>query len=445
MSRQLHLNLFLMSRGHHEAAWRHPGSNHKALTDLELYVEAAHIAEAAKFDAVFLADTLAAGNSSGLASSGSLEPIVLLSLLAAHTRKIGLIGTASTTYSLPYTLARQFATLDHLSKGRAGWNIVTSWAPEAGANYGLQQNLDHADRYKLAEEFVEAVDVLWKSFPSDAVVDDRDAGQYLDLSRITPANYQGQHYRTKGPLNVPGSPQGRPVYIQAGQSDSGRSFAARWAEAIFTAHMTIDSAKSFYSDVKNRAVAYGRRHEDIVVLPGISAAIGSTQREADQVWEELDALTSTEVGLTRLKARFGGHDFSHIPLDRPLTKDDFPDPNAVEASKSRVIGYVEMSLREKLTLRQLLRKLAGARGHFAVSGTPERIADIIQEWFQSGAADGFNVMPPIINSQLSLFAEQVVPILQRRGLFRTDYEGDTLRSHFGLAEVEVDRTFARSA
>jgi FMN-dependent oxidoreductase (nitrilotriacetate monooxygenase family) len=434
-----------MSRGHHEGAWRHPDSNHKALTDLELYVEAAHIAEAAKFDAVFLADTLAAGNSSGLAASGSLEPIVLLSLLAAHTGRIGLIGTASTSYSLPYTLARQYATLDHLSKGRAGWNIVTSWAPEAGANYGLQQNLDHADRYRLAEEFVEAVDALWRSFPSDAVVDDRNTGQYLDLSRITPANYEGQHYRTKGPLNVPGSPQGRPVYIQAGQSDSGRSFAARWAEAIFTAHMTIDSAKSFYSDVKNRAVVYGRRHEDILVLPGISAAIGSTQREADQVWDELDALTSTDVGLTRLKARFGGHDFGHIPLDRPLTKNDFPDPNAVEASKSRVIGYVEMSLREKLTLRQLLRKLAGARGHLAVAGTPEKIADIVEDWYQSGAADGFNVMPPIINSQLSLFTDEVVPILQKRGLFRTEYEGDTLRSHFGLGEVAAHQNFARTA
>ncbi len=445
MSRQLHLNLFLMSRGHHEGAWRHPGANHKALTDLELYVEAAHIAETAKFDAVFLADTLAAGNSSGLASSGSLEPIVLLSLLAAHTKKIGLIGTASTTYSLPYTLARQYATLDHLSKGRAGWNIVTSWAPEAGANYGLQQNVDHGDRYKLAEEFVEAVDALWKSFPSDAVVDDRDGGVYIDTNRLKPANYEGNHYRTKGPLNVPGSPQGRPVYIQAGQSDTGRAFAARWAEAIFTAHMAIESAKSFYSDVKNRAVAYGRRPDDIVVLPGISAAIGSTQKEAEQVWEELDALTSTDVGLTRLSARFGGHDFRHIPLDRPLTKDDFPDPNAVEASKSRVIGYVDMSLREKLTLRQLLRKLAGARGHLAVAGTPEAIADLVQEWFQSGAADGFNVMPPIINSQLSLFADEVVPILQKRGLFRLDYEGDTLRSHFGLAAVTGDSAFARSA
>ncbi len=445
MSRQLHLNLFLMSRGHHEGAWRHPKSNHKALTDLNLYVEAATIAEDAKFDAVFLADTLAAGNSSGLASSGSLEPIVLLSLLAAHTKNIGLIGTASTTYSLPYTLARQFATLDHLSNGRAGWNIVTSWAPEAGANYGLQQNLDHGDRYKLAEEFVEAVDALWKSFPADAVLDDRESGHYLDRDRIVPANYVGHHYRTAGPLNVPESPQSRPVYIQAGQSDAGRGFAARWAEAIFTAHMTKESAKAFYADVKTRATGYGRSADDIVVLPGISAAIGSTMKEAEQVWEELDDLTSTDVGLTRLSARFGGHDFGHIPLDRPLTRSDFPDPETVEASKSRVIGYVDLTLKENLTLRQLLRKLAGARGHFVATGTPEQVADIIEDWFRSGAADGFNVMPPIINSQLSLFAEEVVPILQKRGLFRKEYEGNTLRSHFGLGRVGDVRNFAQSA
>ena len=209
--------------------------------------------------------------------------------------------------------------------------------------------------------------------------------------------------------------------------------------------MTKDTARTFYSDVKNRAIAYGRRPEDIVVLPGISAAIGSTSREAEQVWEELDALTSTEVGLTRLSARFGGHDFSGIPLDRPLTRDDFPDPNTVEASKSRVIGYVDMTLRENLTLRQLLRKLAGARGHFVATGTPEEVADIIEDWFRTGAADGFNVMPPIINRQLSLFAEEVVPILQRRGLFRTDYEGSTLRSHFGLSDVGSGTQLARSA
>ncbi|MGH7004907.1 MAG: NtaA/DmoA family FMN-dependent monooxygenase, partial [Alphaproteobacteria bacterium] len=281
MSRQLHLNLFLMSRGHHEGAWRHPASTQKALTDVDLYVEAAQIAEAAKFDAVFLADTLVAPGSSGLAASGALEPIVLLSILAARTERIGLVGTASTTYSLPYTLARQFATLDHLSKGRAGWNIVTSWAAEAGANYGLEQNVDHGDRYRIAEEFVEAVDALWRSFPAAAVLDDRQNGQYIDSEQLRPVNYNGQHYKTRGPLNVPSSPQGRPVYIQAGQSDAGRGFAAKWAEAIFTAHMTRESARSFYADVKDRAVAYGRHGEDIVILPGISAAIGSTEREAE--------------------------------------------------------------------------------------------------------------------------------------------------------------------
>ncbi|PWU71252.1 LLM class flavin-dependent oxidoreductase [Ochrobactrum sp. POC9] len=445
MSRKLHLNLFLMSRGHHEGAWRHPSSSQKSLTDLELYIEAARIAEAAKFDAVFLADTLVAPNSSGLAASGALEPIVLLSLLAGKTQRIGLIGTASTTYSLPYTLARQFATLDHLSQGRAGWNIVTSWAAEAGANYGLQQNVDHADRYKIAEEFVEAVDALWRSFPADAVQDDRESGQYLDPSRIKPVNFTGRHYRTAGPLNVPEGPQGRPVYIQAGQSDAGRGFAAKWAEAIFTAHMTKESARDFYTDVKGRAAAYGRQNDDIAILPGLSAAVGSTEAEAERVWEELDALTSTDVGLSRLSARFGGHDFSAVPLDRPLKAGDFPDPEAVQASKSRVIGYIEMSLREGLTLRQLLRKLAGARGHFATAGTPEQIAGTIEDWFSSGAADGFNVMPPIITSQFELFTTEVVPILQKRGLFREEYEGSTLRSHLGLKPVGSRELLAKSA
>ncbi|CDN57564.1 Nitrilotriacetate monooxygenase component A (plasmid) [Neorhizobium galegae bv. officinalis bv. officinalis str. HAMBI 1141] len=445
MTRQLHFNLFLMPRGHHEGAWRHPDSTRRALTDLELYVEAARIAEAAKFDAVFLADALVAPNNGGLVASGSMEPITLLSALAARTDKIGLIGTASTTYSLPYTHARQFASLDHLSGGRAGWNIVTSWAPQAGLNYGLAQDVSHGDRYEIAEEFVEAVDALWRSFPSQAIRDNRETGQYLDPSLIQPANYNGTHFRTQGPLNVPSSPQGRPVYIQAGQSDSGRGFAARWAEAIFTAHLGKETAQSFYSDVKGRAVGYGRRPEDIVVLPGISAAIGSTTREAQQVWEELDALTSPQIGLARLSARFGGHDFSGIPLDRVLTQDDFPDPAQVEASKSRATGYVDLALKEGLTLRKLLQKLAGARGHFTATGTPEQVADIIEDWFKTGAADGFNVMPPIVNKQLELFATEVVPILRKRGLFRTDYEGSTLRSHFGLGPVGGKIPFARTA
>ncbi|KGG92708.1 monooxygenase [Comamonas thiooxydans] len=437
MTRQLHLNLFLMTRGHHEGAWRHPGANRKALTDLELYVDAARIAEAAKFDAVFLADGLVGPDNGQVASSGQLEPLLLLAALAQHTERIGLIGTASTTYSLPYTLARQFATLDHLSKGRAGWNIVTSWLPRAGENYGLQENVEHAERYRIADEFVAAVDALWRSFPGGAVVDDAESGQFLDIGQVRPVNYAGTHIRTRGPLNVPGSPQGRPVLVQAGQSETGRAFAAQWAEAIFTAHGSKESAQGFYADIKGQAKALGRRAEDIVILPGISAAIGSTEYEARQVWEELDSLTSIDVGLGRLSARFGGHDFSGLPLDRRLTRDDFPDPALVEASRSRAIGYVETTLRDGLTLRQLLKRLAGARGHLAIAGTPEQVADTIEDWFRTGAADGFNVMPPVITQQLELFASEVVPILRKRGLFRSDYQSSTLRGHFGLPDLPV--------
>ena len=276
-------------------------------------------------------------------------------------------------------------------------------------------------------------------------MDDAESGQFLDIGQVRPANYVGAHIRTRGPLNVPGSPQGRPVLVQAGQSETGRAFAAQWAEAIFTAHGSKESAQSFYADIKRKAQALGRGAEDIVILPGISAAIGSTEYEARQVWEELDSLTSIEVGLTRLSARFGGHDFSHLPLDRRLTRDDFPDPTLVEASRSRVIGYVETTLRDGLTLRQLLKRLAGARGHLAIAGTPEQVADTIEEWFRTGAADGFNVMPPVITQQLELFASEVVPILRKRGLFRSEYESTTLRGHFGLPDLPAVQHKARTA
>lgn len=439
MSRQLHLNLFLMPRGHHESAWRHPGSNPRALTDLQLYVEAARLAEAAKFDAVFLADALVAPTSGGLVASGALEPITLLSALAAVTERIGLIGTASTTYSLPYTLARQFATLDHLSGGRAGWNIVTSWAPSAGLNYGRQSDVGHQERYAMAEDFLQAVDALWRSFPANAVVDDRSQGVYAHAHLLKPVRHQGPYVQVQGPLNVPGSPQGRPVYVQAGQSDDGRAFAGRWAEVIFTAHLNKESAQHFYRDVKARAVAHGRAPTDVAVLPGLSAAVGSTEAEARRVWEELDALTSPSIGLARLSARFGGHTFDHLPLDKPLKRGDFPDPDTVDASKSRVQSYVDLVVSEGLSLRQLLQRLAGARGHFTTAGTPEQVADTIADWFASGAADGFNVMPPTLNGQFEVFTSEVVPLLQRRGLFRGHYTGTTLREHLGLSPVNTLR------
>lgn len=445
MSRQLHLNLFLMPRGHHESAWRHPKAARESLTDLQLYAKAAQIAEAAKFDAVFLADALVAPTTGGQIASSGLEPMTLLSALAAVTQKIGLIGTASTTYSHPYTLARQFASLDHLSNGRAGWNIVTSWAPQAGQNYGRDSDPSHGERYAMAEDFMQAVDALWRSWPASAVLDDPATGNYLDYTQIKPIHHKGPYYATKGPINVSAGPQGRPVYVQAGQSEDGRAFAARWAEVIFTAHMQKASAQDFYRDVKRRASVLGRSPENIVVLPGLSACIGSTQAEADRVQEELDDLTSTDLGLHRLSARFAGHDFSAVPLDRALTAGDFPDPSAVEASKSRAMGIASIALQEGLTMRQLLRKLAGARGHFTISGPPERIADEIADWFTSAASDGFNVMPPIIYDQLQLFADEVVPLLRKRGLFRTEYAGNTLRDHFGLAPVDSPASLAEVA
>lgn len=445
MTRKLHLNLFLMPRGHHESAWRHPRSAPERLTDLALYAKAARIAEQARFDAVFLADALVAPASGGLVASGALEPITLLSALAAVTDRIGLIGTASTTYSLPYTLARQFATLDHISQGRSGWNIVTSWAPQAAQNYGHDTEPSHSERYAIAADFMQAVDALWRSWPAEALLDDRTSGRYSDETLIHPIHYRGPFHRTRGPLNVPAGPQGRPVYIQAGQSEDGRAFAAEWAEVIFTAHLSKDTAKSFYADLKARVAAQGRRAQDVVILPGISPAVGSTQAEADRVFEELDDLTSPELGLTRLSARFGGHDFAEVPLDRRLTAADFPDPATVEASKSRAMGMAKLALDEGLTMRELLRKLAGARGHFTLAGTPERIADVIEDWFTSGAADGFNVMPPIVYEQLELFVAEVAPILQRRGIFRMEYEGRTLREHLGLVPVSAPERLAASA
>ena len=435
MTRELHLNLFINGRGHHETAWRHPASTRKALSDLSYYRDLALAAEAAKLDSIFFADQLALGEELAHAARGELEPIVLLGALAASTSRIGLIATASTTYNEPYNLARQFASLDHISAGRVGWNIVTSWAPGAARNFGQDAQVGIDQRYARAHDFVEAVSKLWDSWAADAIVDDRDSGLYARPERVAPAAHRGSHFNVAGALNIPRSPQGRPVYVQAGASTDGRAFAARYAEAIFTAHLTKESAIAFYSDIKTQALTLGRSPDQIVILPGLSAAIGSTEAEAKRVWEELNELSHPSVGLARLSSRFGGHDFSHLRLDDVLSVDDFPDPSQVQASRSRAQSITALVARERPTLRALLHSLAGARGHFTATGTPEQIADIIEDWFTSGAADGFNLMPPILPAQFDVFAAQVLPILRRRGLFRTDYREGTLRDRLGLDAV----------
>jgi FMN-dependent oxidoreductase (nitrilotriacetate monooxygenase family) len=434
---QMHINLFIQSRGHHEAAWRHPKSSPLPLTDIRYTVELAQKAEASSLDSIFLADVLGLWNDVESTPFNWLEPITALAAVAMATSRIGLIATCSTTYTEPYNLARQFASLDHISRGRAGWNIVTTWSPQAGANFGNIGQVGHADRYERAEEFMTVVKGLWDSWADDAVLDERVSGRYADRTRVRAIDHKGPFYPVLGPLNLPRSPQGRPVFVQAGSSDTGKRFAARHAEAVFTAHLEQTTARAFYADLKALVASEGRRPQDVLILPGFSPTIASTEAEAERYAEELNELSDPEVGRNRLSQRFGGHDFSQLPLDRPLSPADFPDPGKNEASRSRTEAVVTLVARERLTLRQLLAKLAGARGHFTIAGPPERIADVMQDWFENGAADGFNLMPPVLPHQLDLFTLEVIPLLRKRGLFRRSYEGETLRAHFGLPRPEV--------
>jgi FMN-dependent oxidoreductase (nitrilotriacetate monooxygenase family) len=432
MKRQLHLNLFIHGRGHHEAAWRHPASSPLPLTDIRYYQDLAQRAEAALFDSIFFADQLALGGDVAQAPRTWLEPITVLAALAVTTRRVGLIATASTTYTEPFNLARQFASIDHISQGRAAWNIVTSWLATAAENYGGAGPVSHADRYARGEEFMTVVKALWDSWAADAVVDDRAAGLYARRDRIRSIRHRGEFYTVAGPLNLPRCPQGRPVLVQAGSSDTGRRFAARHADAVFTAHMAKTTAQEFYAGLKALAAAEGRRPEQVLILPGLSPIVADSEAEAQRLARALNDLSDPEVGRKRLSGRFGGHDFSHLPLDRPLSPEDFPAPDSVEAARSRTEVILNLVRRDRPTLRQLLGYLAGARGHFVTAGTPEQIALLIEDWFTDGAADGFNIMPPVLPAQLDAFSAGVVPILQRRGLFRTEYTGTTLREHYGL-------------
>jgi len=433
----MHLNLFIQSRGHHEAAWRHPKSSKLPLTDIQYSVEMTQKAEAGLFDSVFFADVLGLWNDVTTTPFNWLEPITTLAALAMMTKRIGLIATASTTYTEAYNLARQFCSIDHISRGRVGWNIVTTWSPQAAGNFGGIGEVGHEERYQRAEEYMAVVKALWDSWADDAVLDDRAGGRYADPRRVRPINHAGAYFKVKGPLNLPRSPQGRPVFVQAGSSDTGKRFAARHAEAVFTAHLEKTTAKAFYDDLKALIAAEGRDPRQVLILPGFSPTIGSTEAEARRLSDALNELSDPEIGRSRLSQRFGGTDFSYLPLDRPLAPEDFPDPKTNEASRSRtevIVGFVR---EHHPTLRQLLAKLAGARGHFVFEGTPEQVADLMEDWVSAGVADGFNLMPPVLPEMLDVFIAEVIPILQRRGLFRTEYEGETLRAHFGLARPVV--------
>lgn len=424
--RQLHLNAFLMGVGHHEAAWRHPRTDPALITDVRHYQRLAETAERGTLDSVFLADGLALQGDVRHNALGALEPLTLLSALAAVTEHVGLIATVSTTYNEPFHVARKFASLDHISGGRAGWNIVTSAGEAEAHNFGIERPA-HAARYRRATEFLDVVTKLWDSWEDDAVLRDRRAGRYADSAKIHPIRHTGDHFGVSGPLNIARSPQGHPLLVQAGSSRDGIEFAARHAEAVFTAQQTLEDGQAFYAGLKGRLAGYGRRPEQVLVLPGISPIIGSTEREALRLEKELEDLIIPAYGLAQLSQMTGIH-LGEDDLDRPL-----PDVGVeTEGAQSRRRLVVELARRENLTVRQLLGRLAGGRGHRVVAGTPERIADEIQLWFENGAADGFNIMPPVLPDGLTVFVDHVVPELRSRGLFRTEYTGRTLRENYGL-------------
>jgi FMN-dependent oxidoreductase (nitrilotriacetate monooxygenase family) len=426
----MHFNLFLHDTGHHEASWRLPGAHRHADIDVGYHEQLTRAAEAAKFDSVFLADSPQLWGHPGRRPSGKLEPITLLTALACATQRIGLIATASTSYNNPYNLARRFASLDHISGGRAGWNIVTTAGDDAARNFGLDTQPGHAQRYRRAAEFVEVSGKLWDSWEDDAVIADPERGVHADVGRVHTIDHVGRFFKVRGPLNVPRSPQGHPVLVQAGSSADGKDFAARYAEAVFTAQQTLAEGQAFYADLKRRAALAGRDPDGVKILPGIVPVLGSTEAEALALEAELDRLILAEDARDRL-ARLLRVKPSQLALDAQLP-DDLATEDEIEGAKSRYTLVVELARREHLTVRQLIGRLGGGRGHRTFTGTPEQVADTIEYWGAHGAADGFNVMPAVLPSGFELFAEHVVPLLQRRGLFRAEYEGTTLREHYGL-------------
>jgi FMN-dependent oxidoreductase (nitrilotriacetate monooxygenase family) len=431
--RMMNLGAFVHETGQHVAAWRHPEAYAESGTVFAQATDVARTAERGKFDLLFLADSAAVGVFGTPESRGRMgkvvkfEPITVLSALAAVTTHLGLVATCSSTYSEPYTLARQFASMDQISGGRAGWNLVTSNNEAEAFNHGRDQHFAHAERYERAAEFAEVVTGLWDSWEADAFVRDKQSGIYFDPAKMHTLNHQGKYYSVRGPLNVAGSPQGRPVLVQAGASDTGRDLAARMAELVFTAQTTFEQAKEFYGDVISRLPRHGRSRHEVKIMPGLYPVVGRTETEAREKFDFLQSLIHPSVGLSVLEHTIGVPDLARYPLDGPVP--EMADTNG-PLSRQRLL--LEAARRDKLTLWELCLLNAGPRGHLLTIGTPGQTADVMEHWFRNGAADGFNVMPAWLPGSLTDFVDMVIPELQRRGLFRTQYEGKTLRENLGL-------------
>ncbi|MDQ7776908.1 MAG: LLM class flavin-dependent oxidoreductase [Paracoccus aminovorans] len=425
-SREMHLGVFVQIAGHHIGGWRLPEAAMPG-ENLALASQIARTAERGLFDMVFLGDSLSTSAMAAPSVIARFEPLTLLAALAVETRHVGLVATVSTTYGAPYHVARQFASLDHLSAGRAGWNVVTSTDTGAAQNFGLVEQLDLEARYDRALEFVDVVRGLWDSWDAGAFPRDKASGRYVDPSRLHALDHAGRHFRVRGPLNVDRTPQGQPVLVQAGSSAPGMAVAAEVAEVIFTAQPTLDEARRFYRDIKARITAAGRDAARVAVMPGVMPITAPTRAEALALFDRLQSHIDIDLALAVLSTEFG-FDMAAYPLDAPL-----PDLPPTVGAVSRAALFRDMARRDGLTLRQLALLAAAARGHHIVIGAPDEIADDLQLWFESGAADGFNIMPAHFPGGLDAFVDLVVPILQERGLFRTRYPGTTLRQSLGLA------------
>ncbi len=422
--RQMHLGVFVLGTGNHIAGWRYPGA-FDSFQRLDVAQAIARTAERGKFDLLFLGDGLSADPMAHPSFTTRLEPITMLSALAATTSHVGLGATSSTTYNEPFTVARAFASLDHLSGGRAAWNAVTSSGGEAAANFG-RQHPQHDRRYEIAEEFVDVVTGLWECWEDSAIVIDHVTGQYIDPAKVHTLDHHGEFFDVRGPLNIGRCPQGRPVILQAGASEPGQRLAARTADVVFAVVQDLEEAKAGYAALKARLPQYGRTPAELAVLPGVMPVLGSTQQEALRKLDHLQSFVTADNAIKMLSSRLGT-DMSVFPMDGPVP--DLPLPDTSHGFARTMLAKAR---RDNMTLRDLYNLTGAARGHWVLCGTPESVADTLQQWFTEYAADGFNILPAYFPGAFDEFVDQVVPILQRRGLFRRDYTGATLRHHLGL-------------
>lgn len=435
--RQLKLGFILHGVGPGWGDWRHPDANPRASTDIDFYLRQAKVAEAGRFDFLFVADSVHITEKSSPHYLNRFEPLTILSALATHTTHIGLVGTLTVSYSEPYTVARQFGSLDHISKGRAGWNVVTSWLSGSAENYGKPQHPPHAVRYRIAAEHLETVQGLWDSYEDDALVHDKASGRFIDPHKLHALHHKGEFFAVRGPLNLARSPQGQPVIFQAGASEEGRDFAARHAEAIFTEGASFEAAQAYAADVRARAARFGRDPARLAVLPALRAIVGRTEEDVERLYREAVGLIRIEDALTALARAFNEHDLTQYPLDGP-----FPDIGAfgAESNRSASERVIRTARAENLTLREAALRFASPRREFV--GTGVQVADAIERWFAGGAADGFILFESLPN-QLDAFVAEVVPVLQARGLFKREYAYTTLRGHLGLDVPENRHTAAR--